>query len=354
MIKVLVIDDSALVREVLSNILLADDRIKVIGTARNPLEAIKKIKKERPDVLTLDLQMPKMDGLTFLRRLMSTNPLPVIVISSLTREGSQETIKALELGAIDFVAKPTLGINQGLKQLSEEIITKIKNAATINLSKVTKQVKHSKLNKATGENKESKQKNKVLTQSTIEMIAIGASTGGTVALRNILQSLPADMPAIVGVLHMPKEFTNSYAQSLNSSCNLQVKEAEDGEQVLPGCVYIAPGGQHLIVEKSVTDYYLKLEQGPPVNHHRPAIDKTFTSIADIVAPNCVGVILTGMGSDGAAGLEMMHNRGAFTIAQDEKSSIVFGMPRKAIELEAASEILPLNNIAETLIKTTKN
>ena len=346
-IKVLVIDDSALVREVLTNLLKEDQQIEVVGTAKNPIAAIEKIKQEKPDVLTLDLQMPRMDGLTFLRRLMSSYPLPVIVISSLTRQGSKETIKALELGALDFVAKPKVGINRGLKELGAEIIKKIKNAAGVSVKKINKQLRESKSDSSQEKvAKPSKQK----VDSTIELIAIGASTGGTVAVRNILTKLPDGLPGIVIVLHMPANFTKSYAENLNDKCDFKVKEAEDGEKIESGHAYIAQGGKHLLVEKGVTDYFLKLNNDPPLGHHRPAVDKTFASITDIIAPNCIGVILTGMGSDGAKSLKAMNKRGSFTIAQDEETSVVFGMPKQAINLGAVDSVLPINKIPKSIIK----
>ncbi|MCK8816821.1 chemotaxis response regulator protein-glutamate methylesterase [Natroniella sulfidigena] len=348
-IKVLVIDDSALVRKVLSEILAADEMIDVVGTANDPVAAIKLIKEKKPDVLTLDLQMPKMDGLTFLKRLMVIHPLPVIVISSLTRQGSSETIKALELGALDFVAKPRVGINRGLEELAAEIRKKVKNGASIDRQKLTRQFKKDKL-RDQAEVVSSSVDNNDRINSTIELIAIGASTGGTVAVRNILQKLPSNLPGIIVVLHMPKSFTASYAKNLDKSCSLRVKEVVDGEQLKSGTVYIAPGDQHLVLEGGINDYYLKLNDDPPVNYHRPAVDKTFASVADLVAPNCIGIILTGMGSDGAKGLKRMYDRGSFTIAQDEASSIVFGMPKQAIALGGVEQVLPLDQIASRIVE----
>ncbi|EOC99259.1 protein-glutamate methylesterase/protein-glutamine glutaminase [Caldisalinibacter kiritimatiensis] len=344
-IKVLIIDDSALVREVLSKLLQDDEVIDVVATARDPIDSIEKIKKYKPDVLTLDLQMPKMDGLTFLKRVMALHPFPIIVISSLTKKGSIETIKALELGAIDFVAKPTIGINKGLKDLKEEIIRKVKYGASVDTNKLNRLYRQSKVNINTSEI----QKN-VAKKSTIELIAIGASTGGTNAVRYIVKKFPKNLPPVIVVLHMPPRFTTTYAEDLNKTCVVTVKEAQDGEEILDGTVYIAPGDRHLTIQKGISGYYIKIDQGPKINHVRPSIDKTFFSIADIVSPNCIGVILTGMGNDGAKGLKKMHNRGSLTIAQDEESSIVFGMPKQAIDIGAVDKVYPLDEIAFRILE----
>jgi two-component system chemotaxis response regulator CheB len=344
--KVLIIDDSALVRQVLEKIISQEENFEVVGSARDPLYAIKKIKDLQPDILTLDLQMPRMDGLTFLRKLMAIYPLPVIVISSLTEKGSKETIKALELGALDFVAKPRAGISNGLENMAVEITEKLKSAARVNMGNLKYQSKTNHYQKV----KEPVKIRSKTTESTIELIAIGASTGGTIAVRNILNRLPAKMPPLIIVIHMPRSFTKSYAENLNNSCELTVKEAQAGEELQENVAYIAPGDHHLTIEKGVSNnYYVKLDKGPKINHVRPAIDNTFISIANTIAPNCLGVILTGMGSDGAKGLKMMYDRNTYTIAQDENSSIVFGMPKKAIEFGAVREILPLNKISEKIM-----
>lgn len=343
-IKVLIIDDSALVREVLSKLLKDAEEIEVVATARDPLEAVKKIKKYQPDVLTLDLQMPRMDGLTFLKRIMALHPFPIIVISSLTKRGSIETIKALELGAVDFVAKPTLGIDEGFQGLKKEIVSKVKNAAEVNIEKLNKLYRRKKFAIA-----EKEKHNKPVKKSTIEMIAIGASTGGTTAVREVLKKLPSNIPGIIVVLHMPPEVTESYAEDLNRTCSLRVKEARDSEEFTSGTAYIAPGGKHLTIHKGVSGYYFKTDEGPKINHVRPAIDKTFESIANIVAPNCIGIILTGMGKDGARGLKKMNQRGALTLAQDKDSSIVFGMPGQAINIGAVDEVYSLDEISYQIL-----
>ena len=349
-IKVLIIDDSALVRKILSEIFAAVKDIEVIGSARDPLQAVKILKKNKPDVITLDLQMPRMDGLTFLRKIMHVYPLPVIVISSLTREGSKETIKALEMGALDFVAKPTVGISSGLEELKNEIIKKVRGAAGVNMGVLKKRGRDKVIKKEKNKKTIKKELSPELrVDSTIELIAIGASTGGTVAVRKILKHLPEEIPGMIVVLHMPAMFTTSYAENLNKSCLPMVKEVKNGEEFKKGVVYIAPGDRHLVLEQGVSGYFFKTDKKPKINHVRPAIDKTFKSIANIVAPNCIGVILTGMGRDGVEGLKKMHSRKAVTIAQDRETSVVFGMPGKAIESGVVDKVLPLDKIAAVLM-----
>lgn len=355
-IRVLVIDDSALVREVLTGILSQDKRIEVIGTAADPIQAAQKVKELKPDVLTLDLEMPRMDGLTFLEKLMASFPLPVIVISSMAQKGGAATIRALELGAVDFVTKPALGVGAGLKELLSEITDKVKNAAAANLEVLRRQARQKKtehLHSPPKEPLEMQQAEKTLIKSTDKVIVIGASTGGTVAVKTILSLLPANIPGILVVLHMPPTFTASYAKSLNNSSRLKVKEAADGDPFSTGCAYIAPGDKHLLLDKNMQGFRIKLDTGPPVNRHRPSVDKLFHSVASIASSNSMGVILTGMGGDGARGLKEMHERGSYTIVQDEKTSVVFGMPRQAISLGAADRVLPLEEIAGAIVNYIK-
>lgn len=356
-IKVLIIDDSALVREVLTKILSQDKAIQVVGTAGDPLQAIKKIKELKPHVLTLDLEMPKMDGLTFLEKLMPVYPMPVLIISSFAHTGGRTTLKALELGAVDFITKPAIGVGSGLENISDEILLKIKGVISANMTEISKLTRRHRIGRKIlvednyhGGNQRYQYHNKFsIGNGTEQVIAIGASTGGTVAVKNILHKLPVNMPSIVVVLHMPAGFTTQYAESLNNYCALKVKEAVDGDLLLNGYVYLAPGGKHLLVEKGSSGYFLKIDDSAPVNRHKPSVDVTFLSVAKNVASNSLGVILTGMGNDGAQGLKAMHDQGAITIAQDKKTSIVYGMPKQAVALEAVDMILPLNHISEFLV-----
>lgn len=357
-IKVLIIDDSALVRDVLERVISKDRQLQVAGTAADPLIAIKRIKELKPQVLTLDLNMPRMDGLTFLEKLMSVYPMPVIVISSLAKEGSEATIKALELGAVDFVTKPGVGIGTGLEEMAREIIEKIKGAARVNMTEMRRMVKVSRMDrkelaKAGPALEEPPLPDKAMVTRTDKVITIGASTGGTVAVKNVLQKLPANMPGILIVLHMPAGFTASYAENLNSSCRMLVKEAANKEPLARGRAYVAPGGKHLLLDKGASGYYLRLDDGPPVNRHRPSVDRTFQTVAEKAAPNSLGVILTGMGDDGARGLKEMHDLGCPTIAQDERTSVVFGMPKQAIALGAVDKVLPIDDISGAIISFVK-
>ena len=347
-IRVLVIDDSALVRELLTRILEQEPGIEVIGTAMDPIYAIKMIKSQKPDVITLDLEMPRMDGLTFLRKLMSVYPLPVVVVSSLAKKGSKATLEALELGALDFVTKPAAGLSKGLEEMGMEIVQKVNNAADVNVNKLRQQARKGRMSEKSPSSREDKPAQQVVVRRTDRVVAIGASTGGTVAVKEILQQLSANTPGVIVVLHMPAGFTTSYAQSLNSSCRMKVKEAEDGDRISFGQAFIAPGGKHLLLEKKSSGYIIRLDNGPPVNRHRPSVDKTFFSVAEESSPDSMGLILTGMGGDGARGLKAMHDQGSPTLAQDEETSIVYGMPRQAVELGAVDRILPLGEMAAAI------
>ncbi len=358
-VKVLIVDDSALVRELLAQIFSMERGIEVQGTAGDPLLAIKKIKEQRPDVITLDLEMPRMDGLTFLEKLMAVYPLPVVVISSLALQGSEATLRALELGAVDYVSKPALGLGQGLEELAPEIISKVKNAAMINMDVLRRQVKQSRMERRGASPDDIPHMGgnvsvKPLVHSTDKVIAIGASTGGTVAVKSILTKLPANLPGILVVLHMPAGFTSSYAHSLNSFCRLRVKEAQDGDSLVNGSVFVAPGGKHMVLAKGSGGFVVRLDNGPPVNRHRPSVDKTFQSVALNAPANSLGIILTGMGDDGARGLKAMHDGGALTIAQNEQSSIVFGMPKQAITLGAVDKVMPLDDIGGAIVNYVRS
>ena len=343
-IKVLVIDDSALIRGLMKEIINSRPDMEVVGVAPDPLVARELIKQLDPDVLTLDVEMPKMNGLEFLDRLMRLRPMPVVMVSSLTEQGSETTIRALEMGAVDFVTKPKISIQTGLQSYAELIAEKIRIAARANikprlLDGLNKQVSgHAP---APGRTPPS---------ASEKLIIIGASTGGTDAIKNLLLQLPPDSPGILIAQHMPEGFTRSFANRLDKLCQISVKEAEGGERVLPGHAFVAPGHSHLLLTRCGASYMTRLDQGPPVNGHRPSVDALFKSAAASAGSNAVGVILTGMGKDGAAGMLKMREAGAYNLAQDESSCVVFGMPRAAIELNAAHEVLPLSALPEGVLR----
>lgn len=337
-IRVLVVDDSALVRKLLTEIIQSDPAFEVVGTAPNPIVARQLIKDLNPDVLTLDVEMPQMDGIDFLERLMRLRPMPVVMISSLTEKGNEITLRALELGAIDFITKPKVGISEGLHEYSIDIHNKLRAAASARVARRTPAVA-----------KVASGPIKTVRLSSEKLVFVGASTGGTEAIRVFLQQMPSSAPAILITQHMPPGFTRSFADRLNSLCAMHVKEAEDHERVLPGHAYIAPGGRHMRIARSGANYLISLSDDAPVNRHRPSVDVLFDSATEHVARNAVGVILTGMGRDGAAGLLEMKNAGATTFAQDEASCVVFGMPKEAILLHAVDHVLPLSQMAEHVV-----
>ncbi|MCK8067268.1 chemotaxis response regulator protein-glutamate methylesterase [Cobetia sp. 1CM21F] len=390
MIRVLCVDDSALIRELMAEIINAQPDMQVVATAPDPLVARDLIKRHEPDVLTLDVEMPRMDGLDFLERLMRLRPMPVVMVSSLTERGGEITLRALELGAVDFVSKPRLGIRGGMLEYAETIADKIRAAARARVRPAGRAVTSPSAggaqagsvlsttalsNSAQSHPYPSSLANRsvaasvsqgTLGQDTVspsaaaaasrrpllsseKLIAVGASTGGTEAIRAVLQSLPADAPAILVTQHMPPGFTRSFAERLNGLCRIAVKEAAHGERILPGHAYIAPGDAHLTLSRSGANYVVTLDQRPPVNRHRPSVDVLFDSVARVAGRNAVGVILTGMGRDGARGLLQMREAGAHTIAQDEQSCVVYGMPREAVELGAAQSVLPLSRISGHLL-----
>jgi len=350
-IKVLIIDDSALVRQMLTSIFDAATGIEVVGTAQDPIIARNKIKQLNPDVLTLDVEMPRMDGLTFLANLMRLRPMPVVMVSSLTQKGADVTLDALELGAVDFVSKPS-ALGSGLEQYADEIIAKVRMAAGARVSAR----KHSTIAKASPVSANqsadavlSKQTRRGHFRTTEKIIALGASTGGTEATAQVLAALPSGFPAIVISQHLPVAFSASYATRLDNNCQMKVKLAEHGEQIIPGHVYLAPGEQHLIVKRDGARYICNLNDGPPVNRHRPSVDVMFRSVAQNVGPNAIAVMLTGMGNDGAEGMKEMLDAGAYTLIQDEATSVVWGMPGSAYKLGAVKDVKALNKIAPTLL-----
>ncbi|MFC0666950.1 chemotaxis response regulator protein-glutamate methylesterase [Azotobacter chroococcum] len=337
-IRVLCVDDSALIRDLLSEIINSQPDMEVVAVAADPLVARDLIKLHTPDVLTLDVEMPRMDGLDFLERLMRLRPMPVLMVSSLTQAGSEVTLRALELGALDFIAKPQMGIRHGMLDYSELIAEKIRAAA------------RSRPRQAPSSTAPRPKALQAPLISSEKLVIIGASTGGTEAIRAVLEPLPANSPAVLIAQHMPGGFTRSFAERLDRLCNIAVKEAEDGERILPGHAYIAPGTAHLKLARSGANYVARLDDGEPVNRHRPSVDVLFRSAAENAGRNAIGVLLTGMGKDGARGLLEMRQAGAFTFAQDEASCVVFGMPREGIALGGACDVVALEHMAERILK----
>ncbi len=348
-IRVLIIDDSALVRKMLTQILGSDPGIEVLGTAPDPYIARQKIKQHNPDVVTLDVEMPRMDGLTFLRNLMRLRPMPVVMVSSLTEKGAEITLNALELGAVEVVTKPKIDVKEGLKGYSDELITKVKTAARAKVRPIS--------NIKQGGSIANRSVHSVMHSSsagghfrtTDQIIAIGASTGGTEAIKEVLSRMPPDAPGIVITQHIPEAFSASFAKRMDTMSAMTVSEACNGLQILPGHAYIAPGHSHLSVDRDGARYVCRLDDGPPVNRHRPSVDVLFRSVAQRVGPNAIGAVLTGMGADGARGLLEMKQAGASTVVQDEATSVVWGMPGEAVKLDAADFVLPLNSIAAKIL-----
>jgi two-component system chemotaxis response regulator CheB len=358
-IKLLIVDDSALVRKLLSEMLSKDSEIEIVGTATDPYAARERIKQLNPDVITLDVEMPRMDGITFLENLMRLRPMPVVMVSSLTQKGADVTLRALELGAIDFVTKPKVDVAGSLADYAEELIAKVKMAAGARVNaRRSSPPKTPVLNSLQPEKRHSADAvlpagaGKRVLRTTDRIIAIGASTGGTEAIREVLEALPPDAPAVVISQHIPAAFSKPFADRMNRCSAMAVCEASDGQYILPGHVYIAPGDQHLLVERDGARYRCRLSNGPHVNRHRPSVDVMFRSVAQNVGPNAVGVILTGMGDDGARGLKEMLDAGAHTIAQDEPTSVVWGMPGAAVKLGGAQHVLPLHRIAREMLHLT--
>ena len=344
-IRVVVVDDSALVRSLVSEIINRQTDMECVGVANDPLIAREMIRELNPDVITLDVEMPKMDGLDFLARLMRLRPMPVVMLSTLTQRGAEVTLRALELGAIDFVAKPRIGLADGLRELSGQIVEKIRIASAAHVHRMGAQAAVTSAPQAlTGGSIGSLPR-----ISTEKIIAIGASTGGTEAIKEVLVKMPANAPGIVITQHMPPGFTSSFAARLNGLCHIAVQEAKHGERILPGHAYIAPGGLQFSVGRSGANYVCVVEDALPVNRHRPSVEVLFLSIAKAAGANAIGVMLTGMGNDGARAMRIMKDSGSYNYCQDEASCIVFGMPREAIIAGAADEILPLSKIADAIL-----
>ena len=360
--RVVVVDDSALVRGLLAEIINRQPDMECVGAASDPIVAREMIRNLNPDVITLDVEMPRMDGIDFLSKLMRLRPMPVVMVSTLTERGAEVTLRALELGAVDFVAKPKIGVADGLRQLAEDITDKVRTAARAHVRRLPPSVSPSTGQPAAAHAhgapasaaapgvRAAAPVANLGRLSTEKIIFIGASTGGTEATKEVLMNLPADAPAVVITQHMPPGFTKSYAARLDSLCRIRVKEAVDGDRVLPGHAYIAPGGFHLSVERSGANYLARVRDGAPVNRHKPSVEVLFDSAAKVVGPNALGVMLTGMGADGARAMKTMRDAGSWNVCQDEASCVVFGMPREAIAHGAAHEVLPLQRIAPALIE----
>lgn len=349
-IRVLVVDDSALVRSLLAEIINRQRDMACVGAANDPLIAREMIRELNPDVITLDVEMPRMDGIDFLGRLMRLRPTPVLMISTLTERGAEVTMRALELGAVDFVAKPRIGLADGIKDLSDQIVEKIRIAASAHIRRAPTAPAAGVTAAAGAAGAPAATLPKLLGRlSTEKLICIGSSTGGTEAVKEVLIRMPADSPGIVITQHMPPGFTTSFAARLNGLCQITVKEAVHGERILPGHAYIAPGGKQFRIDRSGANYVAVVEDGEPVNRHKPSVEVLFHSCAQVVGPNAFGIMLTGMGNDGAKAMREMKDAGSYNYVQDEASCVVFGMPREAIVHGAADEVLPLTAIAPALL-----
>ncbi|MFH0733493.1 MAG: chemotaxis response regulator protein-glutamate methylesterase [bacterium] len=346
-ITVLIVDDSAIVRQTLAELLSSDPAIEVIGTASDPYVAAQKMERIIPDVITLDVEMPKMDGLTFLRKIMEQQPIPVVICSSLTANGSETALKALEYGAVEIITKPKMGTKQFFEESRIHICDVVKAASMVNVKRrIDFQLVQPKL---TADAIIAKSTNKSMIETTEKVVVVGASTGGTEALRIFLEAFPLDSPGIVVVQHMPENFTSAFAKRLDSYSKISVKEAENGDSVIRGRALIAPGNHHILLKRNGARYFVEVKDGPLVSRHRPSVDVLFRSAARYAGKNAIGVIMTGMGDDGAKGMFEMKEAGAYNIAQDEKTSVVFGMPNEAVKLGGVDKILPLQEISGNVI-----
>jgi len=348
-IRVLIVDDSAVVRQTLEAVLSSDPEIEVMATASDPFIAADKIFHEVPDVITLDVEMPRMDGITFLQKIMSQHPIPVVICSSLTESGSETALRTLECGAIEIILKPRIGTKQFLEESKVRICDAVKAAAMARISRIAPETPRV-VPKLPADVILAKSTSHAMAKTTDRVVVVGASTGGTEALSDFLMAMPLDAPGIVIVQHMPEHFTRAFATRLDTMCHISVKEAENNDTVIRGRALIAPGNHHMLLKRSGARYYVEIKDGPLVSRHRPSVDVLFRSAARYAGKNCIGVIMTGMGDDGAKGMLEMKEAGAFTIAQDEESCVVFGMPKKAIELEAVDRVAHLRDIPAVVLK----
>uniref|UniRef100_A0A831XLF8 Protein-glutamate methylesterase/protein-glutamine glutaminase n=1 Tax=Geobacter metallireducens TaxID=28232 RepID=A0A831XLF8_GEOME len=349
-IKVLIVDDSAVVRQTMADILASDPHIEVMAPAADPFIAAERMREQVPDVITLDVEMPRMDGITFLRKIMSQHPIPVVMCSTLTESGSETALKALEYGAVEIIQKPKLGTRQFLEESRVRICDVVKAASQARMRRITPRTTKEIAPKLSADVILEKPGSHAMIQTTEKVVVVGASTGGTEALRVFLEALPADSPPIVIVQHMPEGFTRAFAQRLDGICRLTVKEAADNDTVMRGRALIAPGNRHTLLKRSGARYYVEIKDGPLVSRHRPSVDVLFRSAARYAGKNAVGVIMTGMGDDGASGMKEMRDAGAVTIAQDEASCVVFGMPNEAIKRGGADRVVPLDAIAREVLR----
>ena len=348
-IRVLIVDDSAVVRQTLEEVLSSDPGIEVMATASDPFIAADKILREVPDVITLDVEMPRMDGITFLQKIMSQHPIPVVICSSLTESGSETALKTLEFGAIEIILKPRIGTKQFLEESRVRICDAVRAAAMARISRIVSEMPRL-VPKLSADVILAKSRSSAMVKTTDKVVVVGASTGGTEALSDFLMAMPLDAPGIVIVQHMPEHFTRAFAMRLDTICRISVKEAGNNDTVIRGRALIAPGNHHMLLKRSGARYYVEIKDGPLVSRHRPSVDVLFRSAARYAGKNCVGVIMTGMGDDGAKGMLEMKEAGAYTIAQDEESCVVFGMPKKAIELQAVDRVAALGDIPSIVLK----
>ena len=348
-IKVLIVDDSAVVRQVLTANLSQDPGINVLAAVADPVFAMARMQMQWPDVIVLDVEMPRMDGITFLKKLMAERPTPVVICSTLTEKGAETTMQALAAGAVSIVTKPKAGLKQFLQEDSESLVVAVKAASRANLRRLTSAPATMPVQAKLSADAILPAASQAMAETTDRVVAIGTSTGGTQALEAVLTALPRVSPGIVIVQHMPEKFTGAFAARLNNLCQIEVREAVNGDRVLPGRALIAPGGRHLLLKRSGAQYYVEVVDGPPVSRHRPSVDVLFRSVAKCAGKNALGIIMTGMGDDGAKGLKEMHDMGAHTLGQDEDSCVVYGMPKEAVKLGAVNKELPLGRLAAEIV-----
>lgn len=351
-IKVMIVDDSAVVRQVLSSS-LKEAKIDVIGVATDPIFAMEKMVKQWPDVIILDVEMPRMDGITFLKKIMEERPTPVVICSTLTEKGAETTMQALSAGAVSIVTKPKIGLKNYLQDASNDLICAVKAAAVANVKKLVPKKTQKRVDPKLSADAILNAPTSAMAQTTDTVIAVGTSTGGTQALERLLTALPRVCPGIIVVQHMPEKFTEQFAKRLNQLCALEVTEARHGDRVIPGRVLIAPGGRHMLLKRNGAQYHVEIIDGPPVSRHRPSVDVLFRSVAKFAGKNALGIIMTGMGDDGARGMLEMHDAGAKTIAQDENSCVVYGMPKEAVKLGAVDRIMSLESIPNAIMECSR-